>query len=190
MLRFLQERVIERVGGRDEIPVDVRVVCATNKNLEEMIADGSFREDLFYRICEMTIDIPPLRDRQGDKILLARHFKRKFAEEQSQHITGFTPEAINAIEDYNWPGNIRQMENIVKRAVIMADGKLITSEDLGLDSETEINLNLREVRSIAERSAINQALAMTDQNMSATAKLLGITRPTLYDLIKKHSIQC
>jgi len=189
MLRFLQERVIERVGGRSEIPVDVRVVCATNKNLDRMILDGSFREDLFYRICEMTIDIPPLRDRSGDKILLARHFKRKFAEEHARHITGFTVDAINAIENHEWPGNIRQMENIIKRAVIMADGKLINSEDLGLNCDDELGLNLREIRSQAEKSAINRALAVADNNMSATAKLLGITRPTLYDLLKKHAIK-
>lgn len=189
MLRFLQERVIERVGGRDEVAVDVRVVCATNKNLQQMVAEGSFREDLFYRVCEMEINIPPLRERSGDKILLARHFKRKFAAEHGQHITSFTQEAINAIENYDWPGNIRQMENIVKRAVIMADDKFINADDLGLDCDAEITLNLRDVRANAEKSAINQALAMTDQNMTATAKLLGITRPTLYDLIKKYAIK-
>ena len=192
LLRFLQERVIERVGGRSEIPVDVRVICATNKNLEEMVKDGSFREDLFYRICEMTVMIPPLRNRLGDKVLLARHFKLKFAKEHGQNVTGFTPDAIAAIENYSWPGNIREMENKIKRAVIMADGKHITREDLGLAEAGELSLNLRHVRQEAERGAILRALSMTDNNISAAAKLLGVTRPTFYDLIKKYGMtqQC
>lgn len=189
LLRFLQERVIERVGGRSEIPVDVRVICATNKDLEKMSREGSFREDLFYRICEMTVNIPPLRDRQGDKALLARHFQLKFAKEHSQNVTGFTPDAIEAIEGYNWPGNIREMENKVKRSVIMAEGKYITREDLGLAEAGELSLNLRHVRQEAEKSAILRALSMADYNVSAAAKLLGITRPTFYDLVKKYDMQ-
>ena len=188
LLRFLQERVIERVGGRNEIPVDVRVICATNKNLEEMVKNGSFREDLFYRICEMTVVIPPLRNRLGDKVLLARHFKLKFAKEHGQNVTGFTPDAIAAIENYSWPGNIREMENKIKRAVIMADGKNVTREDLGLAEAGELSLNLRHVRQEAERGAILRALSMTDNNISAAAKLLGVTRPTFYDLIKKYDM--
>lgn len=188
LLRFLQERVIERVGGRSEIPVDVRVICATNKNLEEMVKVGSFREDLFYRICEMTVMIPPLRNRLGDKVLLARHFKLKFAKEHGQNVTGFTPDAIAAVENYSWPGNIREMENKIKRAVIMADGKHITREDLGLAEAGELSLNLRHVRQEAERGAILRALSMTDNNISAAAKLLGVTRPTFYDLIKKYDM--
>jgi two-component system NtrC family response regulator len=188
LLRFLQERVIERVGGRSEIPVDVRVICATNKNLEEMVKAGSFREDLFYRICEMTVLIPPLRNRLGDKVLLARHFKLKFAKEHSQNVTGFTPDAIAAIENYPWPGNIREMENKIKRAVIMADGKYVTREDLGLAEAGDLSLNLRHVRQEAERGAILRALSMTDNNISAAAKLLGVTRPTFYDLIKKYDM--
>jgi len=188
LLRFLQERVIERVGGRSEIPVDVRVICATNKNLEEMVKIGSFREDLFYRICEMTVVIPPLRNRLGDKVLLARHFKLKFAKEHGQNVTGFTPDAIAAIENYSWPGNIREMENKIKRAVIMADCKHITREDLGLAEAGELSLNLRHVRQEAERGAILRALSMTDNNISAAAKLLGVTRPTFYDLIKKYDM--
>ena len=189
LLRFLQERVIERVGGREEIPVDVRVVCATNKNLEEMVAEGTFREDLFYRICEMVINIPPLRDRQGDKILLARHMLDKMADEQNRNITGFTQEATQAIEAYHWPGNIREMENKIKRAVIMCDEKLISPDDLALSNAEEFSINLRQVRQDAEKGAIKLAISMTDGNYSAAAKLLGITRPTLYDLIKKYSIQ-
>ncbi len=188
LLRFLQERVIERVGGRSEIAVDVRVICATNKDLQKMVNEGSFREDLFYRICEMTVEIPPLRARQGDKVLLARHFKTRFAKEHDQKISGFTPDAIAAIESYSWPGNIREMENKVKRAVIMADGKYITRDDLGLAVAGELSLNLRHVRQEAEKGAILRALSMTDNNISAAAKLLGITRPTFYDLIKKYDM--
>lgn len=188
LLRFLQERVIERVGGRNEIPVDVRVICATNKDLEAMVRDGSFREDLFYRICEMTVNIPPLRNRLGDKVLLARHFKLQFAKEHGQNVIGFTPDAIAAIENYTWPGNIREMENKIKRAVIMADGKYVTREDLGLAEAGELSLNLRHVRQEAERGAILRALSMTDNNISAAAKLLGVTRPTFYDLIKKYDM--
>lgn len=188
LLRFLQERVIERVGGRNEISVDVRVICATNKDLEAMVRNGSFREDLFYRICEMTINIPPLRNRMGDKVLLARHFKLKFAKEHGQNVTGFTPDAIAAIESYEWPGNIREMENKVKRAVIMADGKHITRDDLGLAEAGDLSLNLRHVRQEAERNAILRALSMTDNNISAAAKLLGVTRPTFYDLLKKFDM--
>lgn len=188
LLRFLQERVIERVGGRSEIAVDVRVLCATNKNLEAMVREGTFREDLFYRICEMTINIPPLRNRMGDKVLLARHFKLKFAKEHGQNVTGFTPDAIAAIESYSWPGNIREIENKVKRAVIMADGKYITREDLGLAEAGDLSLNLRHVRQEAERTALLRALSMTDNNISAASKLLGVTRPTFYDLLKKFDM--
>jgi two-component system NtrC family response regulator len=153
-----------------------------------MSKEGTFREDLFYRICEMTVEIPPLRTRQGDKALLARHFQLKFAKEHSQAVSGFTQDAIEAIEGYNWPGNIREMENKVKRAVIMAEGKYITREDIGLAEAGELSLNLRHVRQEAEKSAILRALSLTDYNVSAAAKLLGITRPTFYDLVKKYEM--
>lgn len=188
LLRFLQERVIERLGGREEIPVDVRVICATNKNLEAMVAEGTFREDLYYRICEMVIDIPPLRQRQGDKILLARHFLKKYASENGVKLKGFDSEAANAIEAYEWPGNIREMENKIKRAVIMTEESYISADDLGLVNSESLSLNLKEVRKNAEKSAILQALSMADHNVSAAAKLLGITRPTLYDLFKKYNV--
>ena len=189
LLRFLQERVIERVGGREEIPVDVRVVCATNKNLQQMVKDETFREDLYYRICEMEIHIPPLRERQGDKLLLARHFLRAFAEQNNSSVTGFSPEAVEAIETYSWPGNIREMENRVKRSVVMAEDKLVGSQDLGIAAPETLSINLRQVRQTAEKNAIMRALTVTESNISATAKLLGVTRPTLYDLLKKYNIQ-
>jgi two-component system NtrC family response regulator len=188
LLRFLQERHIERLGGREEVPVDVRVVCATNKNLQQMVQEGTFREDLYYRICEMEIHIPPLRERHGDKLLLARHFLKKYAQQNNSPVTGFTPEATEMIESHDWPGNIREMENKIKRGVVMCEEKLISSEDLGLFNSNELSLNLREVRYKAEREAILRALTMTDYNISSTAKLLGVTRPTLYDLIKKYNI--
>ncbi|MEE8056435.1 MAG: PEP-CTERM-box response regulator transcription factor [Pseudomonadales bacterium] len=188
LLRFLQERVIERVGGREEISVDVRVVCATNKNLDEMVAEGSFREDLYYRICEMVINIPPLRERTGDKVLLARYMLKKMTAEQNRNISGFTTEAILAIESYHWPGNIREMENKIKRAVIMCDEKFISPKDLVIDDPESFSINLRQVRQQAEQIAIKQAVSITDGNYSTAAKLLGITRPTLYDLIKKYNL--
>jgi len=189
LLRFLQERVVERVGGREEIPVDVRVVCATNRNLNDMVKEGTFREDLYYRICEMEINIPPLRARKGDKSLLARHFLNKFIEQKNLNIRGFSPDADSAIEAYDWPGNIRELENKIKRSVVMCDGKTITVEDLGLAEAESLSLNLRQVRQEAEHTAINHALILAGGNISATAKLLGVTRPTLYDLIKKYNIQ-
>jgi two-component system NtrC family response regulator len=189
LLRFLQERVIERVGGRKEIAVDVRVICATNKNLEEMVAENTFREDLYYRICEMVINIPPLRQRDGDKILLARHFLEKMVREQNSKIVGFSAESIRAIESYRWPGNIREMENKIKRAVIMCDEKYISPTDLAIDDDEDFSINLRQVRQSAESNAIKKALSVTDGNYSAAAKLLGITRPTLYDLMKKYNQQ-
>jgi len=188
ILRFLQERIIERVGGREEIPVDVKVICATHKDLETMVKEGGFREDLFYRICEIDIRIPPLRHRQGDKVLLARHFLRLFADEHNQAINGFSPEAVSAIEHYEWPGNIRELKNKIKRAVIMCENKTITSEDIGLKGNDEISINLRAVRQRAEKNAIIQALSMSESNVSSAAKLLGVTRPTLYDMLKKYDI--
>ncbi len=189
LLRFLQERVIERVGGRKEIPVNVRVICATNKDLLTMVKNHTFREDLYYRISEMVIDIPPLRNREGDKILLARYMLDKYRREQNKNISGFTPAATSAIEAYDWPGNIRELENKIKRAVIMSESRNIDNEDLGLSDELALSINLRSARQKAEINAINTALSIADGNISAGAKLLGITRPTLYDLLKKYDMK-
>jgi two-component system, NtrC family, response regulator len=190
LLRFLQERVIERVGGRQEIPVDVRVVCATHQDLKALIQEGRFREDLFYRISEMTITIPPLRDRSGDTHLLGRVFLERFAREQGRPVKGFSPEALLAMERHTWPGNVRELENRVKRAVIMADGALVNSEDLELSAEGEdpMMLNLRQVRDEAEGRALRRTLQIVDGNISRAAELLGVSRPTLYDLLKKHGL--
>jgi two-component system NtrC family response regulator len=191
LLRFLQERVIERIGGRKQIPVDVRIVCATHQNLENMIAEGTFREDLWYRIAEIVVRIPSLAERPGDPVLLAHHFLRKFAAEMNRKISGFEPLAIAAIEGWDWPGNVRELENRVKRAVIMADAQRIGAADLDLSEQEEDAppLNLRRAREAADREAIKVALARADNNISATAKLLGISRPTLYDLLKQYSIE-
>jgi two-component system, NtrC family, response regulator len=188
LLRFLQERVVERIGGRTEIPVDVRVLCATNQKLSEMIKVGGFREDLYYRISEITIDIPPLRERDGGRIVLARHLLGKFAEQQGRSFRGFSDDAQDAIDAYPWPGNVREMENKIKSAVILAEGKFVTAEDLGLNASEPQNLNLRVVRQEAETRAINDALIRSSGNISRAAELLGITRPTLYDLMQKHAI--
>jgi two-component system, NtrC family, response regulator len=190
LLRFLQERVVERVGGRVEIPVDVRVVCATHQNLRAQIEAGRFREDLFYRINEATILVPPLRERTGDAVVLARAFLAKFATQHRRQLRDFSHSALQRIEQYAWPGNVREMENRVKRAVIMADGNEVTEDDLELGEVTltEDPFSLRDVRDIAEKRAIERALTYTDNNISRSADLLGVTRPTLYNLIRKHAI--
>jgi two-component system NtrC family response regulator len=191
LLRFLQEKVIERVGGREEIPVDVRVVCATHQNLQELIAEKRFREDLYYRLSEIVIPIPPLRDRVGDAALLAHHFKNKFSAQEGAYSLGFSAEALALIESYPWPGNVREMENCIKRAVIMAEGPQINAEDLGLPtvSAPEMPINLRQVRDEAEYKALVKALARVDGNILKAAELLGVSRPTLYDLMSRHGIK-
>lgn len=191
LLRFLQERVVERIGGRQEIPVDVRVVCATHQNLKEMVSAGRFREDLYYRLSEIVIMIPSLHERIGDAALLAHHFKNKFCSQEGRPSLNFSEDALSRIESYGWPGNVREMENCIKRAVIMADGPQITAEDLGLavSSEPEEPLNLRQVRDEAGHKALIKALARVDGNAVKAAELLGISRPTLYDLMNKYGIK-
>ena len=191
LLRFLQERVIERLGGRGEIPVDVRVIGATHQNLENLIQAGSFRQDLYYRLSEISVTIPPLRERQGDAALLAHAFLEKFSTQQNRSLKGFTADAIETIEAYPWPGNVREMENVIKRAVIMAEGTQITAQDLGLkagSAESE-PLNLRQVREEADRRAVIRALGRTNGNIVQAAELLGVSRPTLYDLINRCGLK-
>ena len=192
LLRFLQERTIERVGGRKAISVDTRIVCATHQDLEAMIGAGTFREDLFYRLAEIVVKVPPLSERPGDAVLLAKHFLTRLAKEMNPQVKGFAPDALAAIDSWAWPGNVRELENRVKRAVIMADSKLVTAEDLDLTQSAadgaDIALNLKAAREQADRRMIRQALARSEGNISNTAKLLGISRPTLYDLLKQYDL--
>jgi len=193
LLRFLQERVVERIGGREEIPVNVRVICATHQNLEEKIKLGEFREDLYYRINEIPINIPPLKDRDGDVLLLAKSFFEQMKKEQGKSLKGFTTDALKSMESHDWPGNVRELKNRIKRAVIMADGKQITAVDLELKVSNESSgiesFNLREVREAAERKVIAGALSTTNGKVSPAAELLGVSRPTLYDLMQKLGIK-
>lgn len=191
LLRFLQDRVIERVGGRQQVPVDVRIICATNKDLKGLIAEQRFREDLYYRIGEVTVSVPPLRDRPGGAVVLAHALLRKLAAAQGRAKRGFDEEATAAINAYSWPGNVRELESKIKTALVMAEGPLITAADLGLDAaKQELNFfNLKEVRSHAERQAILRTLAIADGNISRAADLLGISRPTLYDLMHKYEVR-
>ncbi|SKB46392.1 PEP-CTERM-box response regulator transcription factor [Sphingopyxis flava] len=193
LLRFLQERTIERIGGRKPIAVDTRIVCATHQDLDAMIAQGSFREDLYYRLAEMVVKIPALAERAGDAVLLARHFLHHYAPEMNPGVRGFASDALQAIDAAPWPGNVRELENRIKRAVIMADGKLVTKDDLDLSGgqagEEPDWLNLRSAREAADRVAIRRAMTQSEGNISAAAKLLGISRPTLYDLLKQYRMQ-
>ena len=191
LLRFLQERVIERVGGRDEIPVDVRIVCATHRDLKAQIKAGLFREDLYYRLAEIVIEIPPLSAREGDAVLLAHAFVQRYAHENGRGSMALTEDAINAIDAHPWPGNVRELENCLKRAVIMADGNRITADDLGLETVEEDfeRLNLRHVRDEAERRAVLRVLARTNNNVARAAEILGISRPSLYDLMNRFDLK-
>jgi two-component system NtrC family response regulator len=190
LLRFLQERTIERIGGRKPIAVDTRIVCATHQDLPAMIAAGTFREDLYYRLAEIVVRVPTLAERHGDATLLAKHFLHRFGPEMNPQVKGLAPSALAAINDWSWPGNVRELENRMKRAIIMADGRLVTAEDLDLAAgEEALPVNLRVLREEADRRAIRQALARTENNVSGAAKLLGVSRPTLYDLMKQYELQ-
>jgi len=189
LLRFLQERVIERVGGRKAIAVDTRIVCATHQDVDAMVAGGAFREDLYYRLAEIVVRIPSLAERTGDPVLLAKHFLHHYAKTMNRPVTGLSPDALSAIDAWGWPGNVRELENRMKRAVIMADGKSVTAIDLDLaERDTPDPINLKAVRESADRKAIRHALARAEGNISNTAKLLGISRPTLYDLLKNYDL--
>jgi two-component system NtrC family response regulator len=189
LLRFLQERVIERIGGRKAIPVDTRIVCATHQDIDAMVAAGTFREDLYYRLAEIVVRIPSLAERSGDASLLASHFLKKYAKAMHSPVTGLAPDARAAIDAWGWPGNVRELENRMKRAVIMAEGKLVTAADLDLaEGSEEVPLNLRAAREGTDRKTIRQALARAEGNISNTAKLLGVSRPTLYDLLKSYDL--
>jgi two-component system NtrC family response regulator len=191
LLRFLQERVVERIGGRKEIPVDVRILCATHQNLRALISEGLFREDLYYRISEIVLEIPPLKDRDGDVLVLAKSFLNMWSKEYNSAAVEFSTDAIAAMEAYDWPGNVRELESRIKRAVIMADGNQIRPEDLelGESNKEPMPLNLKEVREEAERRAIVRAMNHCNQNITDAANALGITRPTLYNLLERLGLK-
>jgi two-component system, NtrC family, response regulator len=193
LLRFLQERVIERVGGRQEIAVDVRIVCATHQDLKQLTTEARFREDLYYRLAEIVVNIPPLRQRVGDPALLAHAFTKRFAQEQNRRNLSLSDDALRAIEAHSWPGNIRELENCIKRATIMAEGSQVTADDLGLpatrEGAAEQSLDLRAVRDEAERKAVIAAVARSNGNLLRAAELLGISRPTLYDLMHRLGLK-
>ena len=192
LLRFLQERVIERIGGRNEIPVNVRIVCATHQNLPQLISEGRFREDLYYRLAEIVVNIPPLRARTGDASLLAHAFVRRFAAENGRGAMSLREDALRAIEAHAWPGNVRELENCIKRAVIMADGHQITAADIGVLSgvqAAEMVLDLRNARDEAEKRVTIAALARADGNVVKAAELLGVSRPTLYDMMHRFGLK-
>ncbi len=200
LLRFLQERTIDRLGGRQEIPVDVRVVCATHQDLPALIKEGRFREDLYYRLAEIVVEIPALRERAGDAVLLAHAFLRRFAQEQRRNGLAYSEDAIRAIELHGWPGNVRELLNATKRATIMADGDRVTPQDLGLPTPAapegdaaggveRSDLDLRAAREAAERQTVLAALARSNGNIVKASEILGISRPTLYDLMKRLTIK-
>lgn len=192
LLRFLQERVIERIGGRQEIAVNVRVICATHQDLKQWVKEGRFREDLYYRLAEIVIDIPPLRERVGDAALLAHSFLRRFGQEHGRSLT-LADDAVRAIEAHRWQGNIRELENCIKRAAIMAENSQVTADDIGLagiDSpEADRSLDLRALRDAVEQGAVIAALARTNGTIAKAADLLGVSRPTLYDLMHRFGLK-
>jgi two-component system NtrC family response regulator len=191
LLRFLQERVIERIGGRETIPVDVRVLCATHHDLQRAIQEEKFREDLYYRVSEIVISVPALREREGDQVLLAQTFLDRYSQEKGRSFRGFSSAALEQIDNYPWPGNVRELENRIKRAVILAEGQQITAVDLGFECEEEAtdSLDLRAAREAVERQVVKRALAIYGNNMSQAAEALGVSRPSLYSLMKKLNVQ-
>jgi two-component system, NtrC family, response regulator len=190
ILRFLQDQVVERVGGREQIGVDVRVVAATNRDLKEAMKNGTFREDLYFRLGVVTIFLPPLREREGDVLVLSNAFLNRYAEDAKRKLNGFTQAAVNALETYPWPGNVRELENKVKRAVVMADGSKVRAEDLEMvKGERREELSLKDAREAVERELVLKALTRNQQNMTRAAEELGVSRPTLYELIEKLGIE-
>jgi len=194
LLRFLQEMTIQRVGGRQNIPVNVRVLTATNRNIKHSIQQGHFREDLYYRIGVVTIELPPLRERGEDVMLLARHFLTRHAKLTPNAVTDFSPQALDLIRSHPWPGNVRELENKVRRAVILAEGSRIAPEDLALDAEDlslgplTVPKTLKDARSQLERQMVAQALQNCTGNIVKASQSLGISRPTFYELMRKHGI--
>jgi two-component system NtrC family response regulator len=191
LLRVLQERQLRRVGDTKTVPINVRVLGATNESLLEKVKDGKFREDLYYRLAEIIVEVPPLRARPGDAALLAHGFVRRMAEEQRRGPMSLQADALEAIEAHDWPGNVRELENVIKRAVIMTEGSSISPADIGIETANSNGeaLNLRHIREQAERSAVLRVLGRVNGNLSKAADLLGVSRPTLYDLMHRFGLK-
>jgi len=206
LLRFLQEKLIQRVGGREDIAVDTRILAATNIDLSRSIASGKFREDLYYRLGVITIQLPLLKDRGEDIQLLASLFLQRYGHEFRKKVRGFSAPSLRTMAQFEWPGNVREMENKIKRAVVMAEGPIIEPEDLGFEADSpeadrlndlasmgEIGLplegmTLKEARGAVERQMLVKAMEQHEGNVSRAAEILGLTRPTFYDLLKKHNL--
>jgi two-component system NtrC family response regulator len=190
LLRFLQDGVVERVGGREAISVDARIITATNRDLKEAMKTGGFREDLYFRLGVISVALPPLRERKEDVLLLARVFLERYTQANKKKIKGFTQQALDAIEQYNWPGNVRELENRIKRAVIMTDEKKITPADLEISAGgvPRERLGLREARDLLEKEMVVKAIARNEGNLTKASTELGVSRPTLYDLMEKFGI--
>ena len=190
LLRFLQEQQIERIGGRKPIQVNTRVIAATNVNIEKAMMEGTFREDLYYRLAVVVIKLPPLRERDTDVVVLAEAFLKRFGGEQGKGRLKFSKEALVALQQYSWPGNVRELENRVKRAVIMCEDQRVTPENLSLvTGSSEGALNLREARDQLERDMLNKALRKHRGKIAPAALELGISRPTFYEMMEKLGIQ-
>jgi DNA-binding NtrC family response regulator len=191
LLRFLQEKTICRLGSTRSIRVDVRVVAASHVQLQAAVANGSFREDLYYRLAVLPVTVPPLRERRDDLALLAEHFFHLYADERSPRLTGFSSRALAAMLDHAWPGNVRELINRVRRALVMADGRLITPLDLGLDPAAAVPAPaaLDDARARTERSALRECLQRSGRNVSRAARDLGVSRTTMYRLLSKHGMQ-
>lgn len=190
LLRFLQEQQMERVGGRKPIQVDTRVIAATNADLARGMNEGAFREDLYYRLAVVVLRLPPLRERGGDVLFLARAFLKRLAMNNSKGSMQFDRLAQRAIEEYHWPGNVRELENRVKRAVIMAEGKRVTAADLELEEfGGNGGRNLKEARETVEREMVEHALRKHAGKISPAAEELGVSRPTLYELMARLGIK-
>ncbi len=190
LLRFLQEQTIDRIGGRSPILVNTRILAATNQNLKKAVAEGRFREDLFFRLGVVTLTLPPLRNRQGDVILLAQAFLQRFARENHKKVSGFTQGAIRAMNQYSWPGNVRELENRIRRAVVMTEGYRLTAKDLELERAKDpyAGMTLKEAREALEKEVVVKALDRNNWKISQTAEELGVSRPTLYELMEKLHI--
>ncbi|HEX9135482.1 MAG TPA: PEP-CTERM-box response regulator transcription factor, partial [Nitrospirota bacterium] len=195
LLRFLQDKTIQRVGGREDVVVNTRILAATNKDLTKEIGEGRFREDLYYRLGVVLIKVPPLRDRKGDLVVLATYFLKRYCDLYNKRIRGFNPTALESMEMYAWPGNIRELENKVQRAIILSEGPFIGPHDLGFDSQPISRKNehpeirtLREAKERVEKEMVMSALDKNAGNIAKAAEELGISRPTLYDIMKRHGL--